>query len=126
MSVETEVKEVVASVEAEVAKVEATAAAPAEEAKTVAEKIEAAVEKTEAVAAEVKAAVVQISTEEKLFLREAELEFLKATMDIQRLQTITATKTKEYQAFVDSMLKKYNLTKEEYVFDGTINIFKKK
>jgi hypothetical protein len=111
MSIENEVK-------AEVAKVEGEVVA---EVKTVAE---AVVEEVKAVEAKAKAELVQLSADEKLFLREAELEYLKATMEIQRIQKITEAKTKQYQEFVENLFKKYVLDKSEYVFDGAVNVFK--
>lgn len=105
MSTETEVK---SEVEAVVAKVE-----------TVAEAVVAEVK------ADVKKATVEITTEEKLFLRETELEYLKAQMEMQRLTKITEGKSKDYQAYIESLLKKYVISKTEFMFDATINAFKK-
>src|SRR5260370_40851245 len=73
----------------------------------------------------VKATIVQITTEEKLVARELELEYLKVTMEIQRLTKITEEKARAYQANVEGWLKKYGLTKDEFIFDATINAFKK-
>ena len=112
MSVETEVKAVEQEAVAEVAKVET-------EVKTVAEAVVAKVEKIE------KAAVVNIKAEEQLVLRNAELEFLKAQMEIQRLSKITEAKSKEYTTYVEGLFKTYVLDRAEYVFDGAINAFKK-
>ena len=93
------------------------------EVEKVAEEVKAAVEtKVEEV---VKAAKVDITAEEKLFLREAELEYLKATMEIQRLNKITEEKSKAYQAYVENLLSKYRLSKAEYAFDAVVNAFKK-
>ena len=118
MSVETTVTEVEKAVEGTVAKAEA-------EVKTVAEAVVADVKAEVAkVEPEVKQALVQISTDEKLALREAELEYLKATMEIQRLNKITEAKSKEYQSVVEGLFKKYALTKIEYVFDGAVNAFR--
>jgi hypothetical protein len=107
---ETELK----AAEAEVAKV-------AEEAK--AEVVKVAEEVKAVVVPEAKKATVAITAEEKLILAEAEVEFLKATMEIQRLSAITAAKGKEYQAAVDGFLKKYGLDKAEYIFDGIRKVF---
>jgi hypothetical protein len=101
MSIETVVEKIEQSVVAEVKKIEGETVAVA------------------------KAAVVQTTTEEKLFLREAELEFLKANMEIQRIQKIAEGKSKEYQTYVENLFKKYVLDKAEYVFDGSVNAFKK-
>ena len=116
MSVETAVTEVEKSVEGTVAKAEA-------EVKTVAEAVVADV-KAE-VAKEVKVATVAISTEEKLVLRTAELEFLKAQMEIQRLSKITEAKSKEYQTFIEGLFTKYLLSKAEYIYDAASDLFKK-
>lgn len=118
MDAKTEVKAAEQTVVAEVKNVEG-------EVKTVAEaavaEVKAEVKKAEE---KPKAAVVQITTEEKLFLREAELEYLKAQMEIQRLSKITEAKSKDYQNYVEGLLKKYEL-KGEYIFDGSVNAFKK-
>jgi hypothetical protein len=79
----------------------------------------------EKVVAEVKAAVVQVVAEEKLFLREAELEFLKAQVEIQRLTKIAEAKSEAYTKYVENLFVKYGLSKAEYVFDGAVNAFKK-
>ena len=79
----------------------------------------------EAVVEKVEAAVIEIKAEEKLALRECELEYLKATMEIQRLQKVMETKTKEYQSTVEGLVAKYAIDKAKYVFDGTVNAFKK-
>lgn len=101
MTVETEVKSVVEAVEVEAKKVEG-----------------------EVVKAE-KAAVVQIKADEKLVLADAELEYLKATSEIQRLTKITEAKSKEYQSYVENLFKVYALDKAEYIFDGAVRTFKK-
>ncbi len=115
------------SVEAEVLKIveqeaKTVAAAVATEAKEV-------IAEVQGLAAQVgevtKAAIVQINTEEKLVARELELEYLKITMEIQRLTKITEEKARAYQTNVEGWLKKYGLTKDEYMFDATINAFKK-
>ena len=107
-AIEGEVKTVAEAVSTEVAKVE--------------EKAVAMVEKVEE---KVKAATVQILADEKLYLREAELEFLKAQMEIQRIQKIAEDKSKQYTTFVEQLFTKYGLTKAEYVFDGAVALFKK-
>ena len=94
MSLETEAKTIEGEVVAEVKKVVAEA-----------EKVE-------------KAAVVKITAEEKLILADAELEYLKATQQIQQLQKTTEAKAKEYQENVEKFLVKYGLNKVEYLFDG--------
>lgn len=119
------------------AAVEGTIAAVEGEVKTVADEVVAGTKEVVAdvkeeakkiedkVEEKVKAAVVDITADEKLFLREAELEYLKAQMEIQRLQNITTAKSKEYQAFIEGLTKKYVVSKAEYVFDAVINAFKK-
>jgi hypothetical protein len=116
MSVETEVKAAVAEVEKAV---EGTVEKAEGEVKAVAQSIEGQVVSKE------KTAVVQIKAEEKLFLRETELEYVKAQAEIQRLTKITEEKSKQYQTFVESLFKTYVVDKAEYIFDGGINAFKK-
>jgi len=119
MSIETEMKAVEQAVEGTIAAAEG-------EVKTVAEAVVTETKKIEGeVKDEVKAAFVQVSTEEKLILREAELEYLKAQMEIQRLNKITESKSKEYLTYVEGLFNKYALNKAEYVFDGAVNMFKK-
>jgi hypothetical protein len=101
MSIETAVESVAGAVVAEVKKIEGEVVAVA------------------------KATVVQIKSDEKLFLREAELDFLKANMEIQRIQKIAEAKSKEYQTYVENLFKTYVIEKSEYVFDAAINAFKK-
>ena len=86
---------------------------------TVAEAVVAKVEE------KIKAALVNIVADEKLFLREAELEYLKAQMEIQRLSKLAEAKSKSYTDYIESLFVKYGLTKAEYVFDGAVNAFKK-
>jgi hypothetical protein len=92
------------------------------EAKSVVEKIEGEVVKAEEA---VKAALVNITAEEKLFLREAELEYLKAQLEIQRLSKITETKSKQYTDYIEGLFKKYALEKTSYIFDAAVAQFKK-
>lgn len=126
MSIETEVKSVEVAVEGEVKKVEAEVSTEVNKAetevKTVAEAVVTEVKKAEE---KVKAAFVQITAEEKLYLRETELEFLKAQMEIQRLSKITEAKSEAYTKYVEQLFTKYVLTKAEYVFDGAVAQFKK-
>ncbi len=124
MSVETAVESAVAEVEAVAKKVEEAVLGGAEEAKTEAVAVEqkavAEVEgaKTEAVA-EAKKPFITLEGEEKFVARDLELEYLKATMEIQRLQKITEEKAKAFQAHVDALFIKYGVSKAEYVFDAT-------
>jgi len=123
MSIEAEVKSEVAAVEA---KAETVAEAIATDVKSEVVKVEGDVKAEVAkVEAKVKAAVVNISAEEKLFLREAELEYLKATLQIQNFQKVVETKSKEYTAYIESLIQKYGLSKAEYTFDAVTNTFKK-
>jgi hypothetical protein len=105
MSIETEAKTIEGEVVAAAEKV-------GEEVKTVAEKV---VEEVKPVA---KAAVVHITAEEKLILADAELEFMKASQQIQQLQKATEAKREEYQKAVEGFLQKYLISKADYVFDG--------
>jgi len=98
------------AVEAEVAKV-------AEEAKAEVVKV------VEEIKPAAKKALVAITADEKLILAETEVEYLKATMEIQRLTKITEAKAKEYQTAVDGFLTKYGLSKAEYIFDGVKKAF---
>jgi hypothetical protein len=119
----SELEKVEAAIEGEVksveTKVDTVAEAVVAEVKAEASKVEG-----EVVAKE-KAAIIQLKSDEKLFLREAELEFLKAQMQIQNLTKITEAKTKEYQTYVENLFKTYVIDKSEYVFDATVNAFKK-
>ena len=94
MSIESEVKTIEGEVVAEV------------------KKVVAEVEKVE------KAAVVKITAEEKLVLAEAEIEYLKASAQIQQLTKTTEAKAKEYTAAVEGFLVKYGISKADYVFEG--------
>lgn len=111
----SELENVVAAVEGEV--------------KTVAEAVVAETKETVAevkkVEEKVKAEFVQVVADEKLFLREAELEYLKLQMEIQRLSKLAEDKSKSYTAYVEGLFTKYGLTKAEYVFDGAVNVFKR-
>ena len=96
------------------------------EVKSVAEAVVAEVKKVEGeVVAKEKAAVIKLKAEEALILREAELDFLKANMEIQRLTKIAEAKSKTYQEYVESLFKQYILDKASYIFDGAANVFKK-
>ncbi len=106
---------VVAVVEGEVKAAEAAAEAVVADVKAEVAKVEE----------KVKAEVVQIVADEKLVLREAELEYLKIQMELQRLTKLAEEKAKQYQTTVEGLFTKYLLSKTEYVFDGTINAFKK-
>jgi hypothetical protein len=121
--VESEAQAVVADIEKDTDKL---VAAGEGEAKSVATAVEAEVKKVEGeIKPEIKKALVEITAEEKLFLREAELEWLKSQTEIKRLSTLAEEKSKSYTAFVESLIKKYGVDKASYVFDATINAFKK-
>ncbi len=115
----SELENVVATVEGEVKTV---AEAVVAEAQKVEGEVAAEVKKVEE---KVKAEVVQVVADEKLFLREAELEYLKLQMEIQRLSKLAEDKSKSYTAYVEGLFTKYGLTKAEYVFDGAVNVFKR-
>lgn len=108
MELEKELKAVETAVESEVVKVEDAVVKVAEEVKT-----------------EVKAALVALTGDEKFLLRDTELEYLKAQMEIQRLTRVAEAKGLEYRNAVDSFLKKYALDKAEYIFDGAKLAFTK-
>ena len=99
--------------------IEAEVKAAVVKVETVAEAVVAKVEE------KVKAAIVEIKVEEQLFLRSAELEFLKIQMEIQRISKLAEAKSKSYTEYVEQLFLHYGLTKTEYVFDGTVNAFKK-
>jgi hypothetical protein len=125
-AVEGAITEVKSEVVGEVAKVEGEAKTVAKAVVTEAKKIEGEVVKeVEKVVEKVKAAFVQIISDEKLYLREAELEFLKAQMEIQRLNRIAEAKSKAYTDYIEQLFVKYGLSKAEYIFDGAVNQFKK-
>lgn len=68
--------------------------------------------------------IVQLTSEEKLYLREVELEYLKAVMETQRLQKVIEEKAKAFPAYVDTLVKKYGLEKDKYTFDAVANAFR--
>ena len=95
------------------------------EVKSVAEAVVAEVKKVEGeVVAKEKAAVIKLKAEEELFLADAELSFLKAQTEIQRLSKLAEEKSKAYTAYVDGLFKTYAVTKAEYVFDGAVRVLK--
>jgi hypothetical protein len=127
MSIETAIEGEVKAVEA---KAETVAEAIATDVKAEVVKAEGDVKAEvakveEKVKAEVKKAVVEIKAEEQLVLRNAELEYLKATLQIQNFQKVVETKSKEYTAYIESLIQKYGLSKAEYTFDAVTNTFKK-
>jgi hypothetical protein len=46
-------------------------------------------------------------------------------MEIQRLSKLAEEKSKTYTAYIENLYKTYVITKVEYVFDGSVNAFKK-
>jgi uncharacterized protein YeeX (DUF496 family) len=100
------------SVETVVEEVKAEAVKLVEEAKAV-------------VTPEAKKIETKLSAEEALVLRTAEVDYLKSTMEIQRLTKITEEKAKQYQTAVDGYLVKRGISKAEYLFDGIALEFKK-
>jgi hypothetical protein len=118
MSVETEVKEVAAEVQAEVKKAEAG--------------VEGAVATAEEKVAEaVKRVRVEVSTEEQLFLRNVEAEYLRAQVQIRDVQaqlkdfvTKSEAASKRYADKLEELVKKYGVDKTEMFFDSLENVFK--
>jgi predicted DsbA family dithiol-disulfide isomerase len=122
-NVETEVgKAITDAVKATEGEAKSLVQAVEDEAKKVETEVKTEVAKLEPA---VKAATVKIKAEESLVLREAELEYLKSQMEIQRLSKVAEAKSKEYTAYVEKLFKTYVLDKAEYAFDGAVNIFKK-
>lgn len=82
------------------------------------------------VAEEVKAEAVkltqELTAEEKLGIRELENEYLKAQMEIQRLSQITQGAQKKFTETVDSLVKKYEVSPAEWVFDNLKLVFTRK
>jgi hypothetical protein len=105
----------------EIEEVVASEAKAAEEA-VVAEAKEVVAE----VVSAVKAAKIEITAEEKLILRDIEIGFLKANMEIQRLQKQVEAAQKNFPAYIDQLTKKYAVSTEEYTFDGVALVFNKK
>ena len=85
---------------------------------------EAAVENT---VAEVKAEItrIEISVEEKLNIRNIENDFLKQTMEIQRLQASSAQLQKQFPAYIESLVKKYSVDVKKFNFDAVTLGFNK-
>ena len=79
--------------------------------------VEATVENT---VAEAKAEItrIEISVEEKLNIRNIENDFLKQTMEIQRLQASSAQLQKQFPAYIDSLVKKYSVDTKLFNFDA--------
>lgn len=80
----------------------------------------------EDVVAVVKKTRVEITTEEQLFLRNQELEFVKFQVQIKDLNAAAKTKSDMYSAKIEELVKKYAIDKTEMLFDSIENVFKKK
>jgi type IV secretory pathway VirB4 component len=101
---------------------------------TIATVLEGAVKDVEIEVAKVEAAIApviakltqEITTDEKLAIREIENAYLKAQMDIQRLSQITQKAQKDYTAQVEALTKKYVVDPAIWLFDNVELIFKKK
>jgi hypothetical protein len=101
MTVETEVKEVVSEVKAKVEKA-VTAMIPE-------------VVKGEAPA---KKLVQELTAEEKLVIRDIELEYLKAQMQINQLSQTTQSAQKKFTSMIEDLSKKYLINPAEMMFDN--------
>ena len=86
--------------------------------------VEATVENT---VAEAKAEItrIEISVEEKLNIRNIENDFLKQTMEIQRLQASSAQLQKQFPAYIESLVKKYSVDVKKFNFDAVTLGFNK-
>lgn len=73
--------------------------------------------------AEIKA--IEISTEEKLNLRNLENDFLKNTLELQRLQQALSTTQKQFPAYIQSLAKKYSVDEKLFQFDAIKQVFSK-
>lgn len=116
MSVETEVKKVEGEVVAEAKAVEGEVRQLA----------------TETVAAVEERVRVEIEAVEKLVLRDAETEFLRAQVQIRDLQSqikdasqVAEKASKKYSDQIEVLVKKYSIDKAKMVFDNIENVFKK-
>jgi hypothetical protein len=67
-----------------------------------------------------------ISTEEKLAIREIEVNYLKAQAEIQRLSQITQNAQKVFTDKVQELTKKYEIDQSKWVFDNVKLAFLKK
>jgi hypothetical protein len=80
----------------------------------------------EKAAAEVKKLTQELTAEEKLAIREIENEYLKAQMEIQRLSQITQGAQKKFTDTVETLVKKYEVSPTQWIFDNVSLIFKRK
>jgi uncharacterized protein YeeX (DUF496 family) len=93
----------------------------------VAAEVKAEVEKVvEAVKPEVKKLVQELTAEEKLALREIENAYLKAQMEIQRIQPIIQKAQQDFTKTVEGLVTKYAVDPAEWAFDNVKLIFTKK
>lgn len=76
-----------------------------------------------AVEAEVKE--ILISTEEKLNIRNLENDFLKNTLELQRIQTAMSTTQKNFQGYIQSLATKYKVDEKFFQFDAIKQVFSK-
>lgn len=109
----------------------------ANEAKKIEAKVEAVAGEVKAevvkVAEEVKAAVIkvvdkvtqEISSEEKLAIRDVENEYLKAQLQIQTLSQTTQRAQAKFTSIVEGLTKKYVVDPASWVFDNVELKFKK-
>lgn len=112
-----EVKQEVAKVETEVKDETKTLAADVEkEVRAVVEPAKEFVVKAE----------IEITTEEKLAIREIENQYLKAQMEISRLSQQASLLQKQFPAMIDQLTKKYVVSPAEYLFDSARLIFTRK
>lgn len=69
---------------------------------------------------------IEITAEEKLAVRELENEFLKASMEINRLQQIVQNAQRQFPALIESFTKKYAVDIKKYDFNAIELVFKRK
>ncbi len=97
------------------------------EAKKIEGEVVAEAKKVEAVVEKVVEKVLQeLTTEEKLFIREIENNYLKTQMEINRLSQITQTAQRNYTVKVEELTKKYVVDPATWIFDNVELIFRKK
>lgn len=113
----TQIKEVATEVEE---KIEAVVGEVVTKAEAIAEEVVAEVKK---VAERIR---VDINTEEKLAVRELENNFLKAQMEMTRLQGLIQQYQKSFTSNIEGLTKKYVINPAEFVFDSIELAFKKK
>lgn len=104
---------------------EATAVVTEVPAETLVEKIEAEVKKVEAkVETFSTAARVDLLAEDKLFLREIEVEYLRAKNEIARLEQVIKNAEARFAPTVQGMAKKYLVNPATHAFDNLELAFK--